>query len=526
MNALFYIRLVSLTAGTLTYLFLLVLILGHRRPRKFERLLFFLVLSLFLTYAGGLLEINARMQYASPPESTRLLYASLFTLGTLFLPALLVHAHFQYYKLLRPSTLPPWCSAIVFLFYLIPFSGLLVHLFELRQISSLRLTSLLYLLRPNDAVGLIGAVLLCTVLGRDIAKHSAILTDRRFFQLLSAASILICIPLALWQGFATLTPIQGEGMVVAVILGGILPGALLNYYSLRHNFLEFGAQRNLVYAISATFLALLYLALVRRVSGWLEPMLPPEATASVLLFILVFAFEPLQRSIGGALQRTMHLQMERVQRLSAELQSEARGGDVARLLTLAERRICEEFNLAAAKITLTGRPSASAPQVSAAPGPSVRLPLRKGAKEIGTLDAAAYGAFISGDTRAALEFLAEQLPGAIDLCRLIEEKLTLERELAERERLALVGQMAASISHNLRNPLSSMKTVMQVLLEKSELAADVRRDCALVVGEIDRLSAKLGQLLLFARPSVRAQAGRQRVDVAALAAQAAVSAPR
>ena len=72
---------------------------------------------------------------------------------------------------------------------------------------------------------------------------------------------------------------------------------------------------------------------------------------------------------------------------------------------------------------------------------------------------------ISGETYAALEFLCEQLPAAFDLCRLIEEKLQLERELAERERLALVGQMAASISHNLKNPLGSIKTILQVQLE-------------------------------------------------------------
>jgi hypothetical protein len=48
--SLFYIRLISLTAGTLVYLFLLALILGHRRPRTFERVLFFLMLSLFLMF--------------------------------------------------------------------------------------------------------------------------------------------------------------------------------------------------------------------------------------------------------------------------------------------------------------------------------------------------------------------------------------------------------------------------------------------------------------------------------------------
>ncbi len=133
------------------------------------------------------------------------------------------------------------------------------------------------------------------------------------------------------------------------------------------------------------------------------------------------------------------------------------------------------------------------------------------------LEAASTGSYLTGETSAALEFLAEQLPPMADLCRLIEEKLRLERELAERERLAMLGQMAASVSHNLRNPLSSMKTVLQVQLEKPDLPADLRHDCALVVGEIDRMSAKLKQLLNFAKPSVNGQ----RVAAVALAKQTA-----
>lgn len=147
----------------------------------------------------------------------------------------------------------------------------------------------------------------------------------------------------------------------------------------------------------------------------------------------------------------------------------------------------------------------------------VQVPLLKDRKEIGLLEAASTGSYLTGETSAALEYLAEQLPGMFDLCRLIEEKLRLERELAERERLALLGQMAASVSHNLRNPLSSMKTVLQVQLEKSDLPGDLRHDCELVLGEIDRMSAKLRQLLDFAKPAPRGQ----RVDAVTLAKQTA-----
>jgi signal transduction histidine kinase len=103
--------------------------------------------------------------------------------------------------------------------------------------------------------------------------------------------------------------------------------------------------------------------------------------------------------------------------------------------------------------------------------------------------------------------LCEQLPGALDLCRLIEEKLRLERELAERERMAALGQMAASISHNLKNPLGSIKTILQVQLENPEMPDSMRAETKMILEEIGRLSAKLNQLLQFSRPAVLGNSG-------------------
>jgi signal transduction histidine kinase len=207
--------------------------------------------------------------------------------------------------------------------------------------------------------------------------------------------------------------------------------------------------------------------------------------------------------------------MDRTQRLSVELQAEARHGDVARLIARAEDLIRQEFALAAVRLSIPRDPALPPLGAPGGLGHVARIPLVKDGKEIGLLEAASTGAFLTGETSAALEFLAEQLPAMVDLCRLIEEKVRLERELAERERLAMLGQMAASVSHNLRNPLSSMKTILQVQLEKRDLPADVRHDCALVLGEIDRMNAKLSQLLKFAKPAVTGA----RVDAVALAKQ-------
>jgi signal transduction histidine kinase len=206
-----------------------------------------------------------------------------------------------------------------------------------------------------------------------------------------------------------------------------------------------------------------------------------------------------------------------VQRLTSQLQQEARQGKVAHLVASAETRIREEFGLAAVRISISRDVALQTLEAPGGLGHTAQIRLITDGQEIGILEAATTGSYLTGETSAALEFLAEQLPGMVDLARLIEDKLRLERELAERERMAMLGQMAASVSHNLRNPLSSMKTVIQVQLENPDLPLDVRRDCTLIVGEIDRMSAKLSQLLHYAKPSVHGEC----VAAVAVAAQTA-----
>jgi len=60
--------------------------------------------------------------------------------------------------------------------------------------------------------------------------------------------------------------------------------------------------------------------------------------------------------------------------------------------------------------------------------------------------------------------------------------------------------MTATISHNVRNPLSAMKTILQVQLENKNLDPAIRRDTELVLSETERLSQKLNQLLRYAKP--------------------------
>ncbi len=504
MGSLLYIRLIGYTVGTLLQLFWMVVILGYRRQRNFERVFFFLSLALFFFYGGSLLALNSQIYYNLPPAALNEFAIVIISIGLCLLPALLLHLHMEYAEtrgLLRSKR---WKLAVLFLFY-----AACLHLVY-HRVPPLLQDPHFNFLEPGSSLGENFAIVLAVALawcGSWERRFAAAAPDKpqRYFHwtlLVVFAGAFLAVAGLHLAPFHLQARTAGE-FATAFSLLPILPFTVLIYLVQRHNFLQIGRQKNLLYAISATFLALLYLSLVRRLGTWLEPVLPPEATASILLFVLVIFIEPLQRALGRRLQETALKEMDLAHRLASEIQQEARRGDVPQLANFIESRLKEQFEFADVGLMLWD-PSG---------GKEERLPTRKeyregfailqGNRTLGTLGIEPHGAAISGETKVALEFLCEQLPGSLDLCRLIEEKLRLERELAERERLALVGQMAASISHNLKNPLGSMKTILQVQLENPELPDSMRAETKMVLDEIGRLTGKLNQLLQFSRPAVR-----------------------
>ncbi len=536
MDSLLYIRLIGLTAGTLVQLFWMVVILGYRRQRNFERVFFFLCLALFFFYSGSLLALNAQIHYGQPPVGLREFVIAIISVGLLLVPALLMHLHVEFAETRGMIRQKRWKWLVLFLFY-----AACSHL-AIRFLPNL--TGEFNFVLPGDSLNegfahvFSYSLLWCAVWQFRFSRNAPNRPEQRFHGALSAIFLLAFASIVGLHVFRLPLSAGGrEELGVALTILPVAPLAALIYLVWRHNFLQIGRQKNLIYAVSATFLALLYLSLVRRVSGWLEPVLPPEASASILLFVLVIFIEPMQRLLGRQMQETAHREMDRVQDLMAGIQQEARQGELRRLAAFIELRVKETFELAAVKVKFVEWPQPKIEEHHRKFADEVGLPEPKftlakpqfvlvegkgrsghltGGNLVGILNVMSHGAALSGETKAALELLCEQLPGALDLCRLIEEKLRLERELAERERLAVLGQMAASISHNLKNPLGSIKTILQVQLENPEVPESIRGETRMVLEEVRRLSAKLNQLLQFSRPAVRGGATEARCDARAV----------
>jgi len=105
--------------------------------------------------------------------------------------------------------------------------------------------------------------------------------------------------------------------------------------------------------------------------------------------------------------------------------------------------------------------------------------------------------------RPPLEEFDRVLHGIDSLAFALQEKIeserALESQVRHKERLSALGQFAAGIAHELRNPLGTIRMRTQ-MWQRSADAEAARRSSAVILDEIDRLDTIISRLLYFARP--------------------------
>ena len=93
-------------------------------------------------------------------------------------------------------------------------------------------------------------------------------------------------------------------------------------------------------------------------------------------------------------------------------------------------------------------------------------------------------------------FLADQA------VRTRRELRIMEAHVKRVEKMAGVGEMAAGLAHEIKNPLAGLAGAIQLLREEIRYDPDHDRLMQIILREADRLSALVGNFLLYARPPV------------------------
>jgi signal transduction histidine kinase len=372
-----------------------------------------------------------------------------------------------------------------------------------------------------------------------IAKRTRNLSEQRIMRTLAASFVVIGVVI-----LAALALGLGEGSALGLYLktianlGSLLPSALLAYYIYRYRYLELIIEESLIVASFAAVVLTIYLYGIRTMGDWMTSRygVRTGVVEALLILALALAAAPLR----GWLEKRFHKLFTREAALYRQIVSRigSHAGQYQQLpdlLDFVEQQTTTALNLRKVRIVLgkranldeendngqgTGRETATmepwieqlldlssrdgwAP-VEGSPlleanGYTIAYPLRREERVSGVLLVDAASGSLTEDARSVLEILAGQVATAIEDCRLVEENVRLERRLAERERLATLGQMAATVAHEIKNPLSAIKSIAQVMGEDESLSHEYARDLSLIVGETDRLGRSVTQLLSFAR---------------------------
>ena len=352
-----------------------------------------------------------------------------------------------------------------------------------------------------------------------IARKSTNRSEKRIMRTLAFSFVGVGVVI-----FAALAAGVGEGTVAGLYLktianlGSLLPSVLLAYYIYRYRYLEIIIEESLIVVTFATVVLTVYVFGTRTIGDWMTHRygVRPGLVEALLILALALLAAPLR----GWLAQRFHKLFEREAALYKEIV--ARIGsyagqykDLSDLLDFVEERTTGVLGLRRLKIFIedaepwvkqvlekskeNGWEAVEDEPALADQGFKLAYPLRREDKVEGLLAVDAASASLTPDARSIIGLLADQVALAIDDSRLFEENLRLERELAERERLASLGRMAATVAHEIKNPLSAIKSIAQVMREDENLRNEYERDLGLIVGETDRLSQSVTQLLSFAR---------------------------
>jgi signal transduction histidine kinase len=134
----------------------------------------------------------------------------------------------------------------------------------------------------------------------------------------------------------------------------------------------------------------------------------------------------------------------------------------------------------------------------------VHTPISKIVKTINEIESGNLTARINLSSKDELGLVAGNLNSMIGKLEdaIGEIREYHKKELKKSQRLAAIGELAASISHEIRNPLAGIKGAIQVILKDENITERHSIVLEEVLAQVDRLNGTVGDLLIFSRPLV------------------------
>lgn len=502
------LELAGFFLGIVLHAFLVRVVLRRRPRAEFERLLLILNGALLAWFAGNFVAVLLRqMDLERVGPALQWVEAASFS-ALAVLPATLLHTHWHYLRRRFPALAGsrPRLHPLVIALYgtLAALPSALPYLFTdpsiapIQRLGPFRLPFLLVLL---------AAYLGSLQLQLRVYRESRDPVEKRLFSRLMP--MFLAIPLfTLWVFESGAAEGPGQELLVALaLMASLLPSCVVAYYIYRFQFLQIQVHRSLASALLVLAVMGAYLWGIRRLVALLETELgaPGLLLEATFLACLLLLFPTVSNWVQGWVSRAFTEEMLHFRKVAEKLQELSLTTIAAPTYrAAAETLLCSELPATTARIL----PADS----SADPG---LLPLRSATRQVGWLDLKTTGPDTPG-RREGIRLICSELAAALERCELLERHLALQRELSRRSRLEELGRMAAAVAHNVGNPLSSMKTLLQLRAESPAADDEEKLETRMIVDEVDRLARTVASLLRFSRSDTPPPIAHELVNLHAL----------
>lgn len=327
---------------------------------------------------------------------------------------------------------------------------------------------------------------------------------------------------------------------VMTSLSPSLAVTLLVWHTLRQRVMPLVVERTLIYGAFLVVLMLMHQLFVRPLTDILQRKANVDFVILefVLLIGLVLAWRPLRQRFSEAARYLVSTDLihvrDKTRQLSLQLSRHALQStdEIRRWL---ERATVSDIDVDAARVWLAGDASDTCDPAVVADHSRIVSALRLQASPVLDRSAiadrelcetmqrvAAMWAFrldfqsvqgvvllgnrrrndrLSDEALGALALLMEQFAVTLHNRGVEQQRAMAERRMMHQEKLSVLGLIAGSLAHEIRNPLSSIRTIATLLAEDLPTEDHRQRDVSIIISEIDRLALTTQRLLDYAKPA-------------------------
>ncbi|MBO1223579.1 MAG: hypothetical protein JYX80_04075 [Candidatus Scalindua sediminis] len=538
--------LIGFILGSILHTVLSILIVQRKNKKGSELVFLFLVISVAMWHYGNAISLFSIMLLGKNIPLINQLSSAVACMGMGLMPSLLLHTAILFLLESGWNIRKNIRLSIVAIIYLpiIPLSLMT------RSIILSEETHILMNVSPYVKLfvtWLLFSILITAVISRILSTKVEEIEEQKFhfsiFWILIFIAILVAFTV-LFEG-RTISYV-GDYLVLATMLSSIFPSIIFSYYVYRYNYMEFVLRRSVFYSFLALMVICLYYFGVKQLSKYLELnyLVNAKVLEAVFVIALVYWFPKLKEKVQGLMRRLLFKRIADSEYLLNDLSHQISADSLINLSLLLEN-VVESIKKATAIKNVNimffkgGRTQVigygkdafitsydivniiknfDKGEIAVLDRHEITdvtiinemkqldvffiFPIFKDRKPIGllTLGKSRRGLRLPADSLEQLMLIANQISSAIAKAELIEEKLQLERKMYENEKLSSLGRLSTSVAHEVKNPLSSIKAIVQVLGEDFKGKVETQKSLSIIVEEIDRLTKVVNQLLEFAKP--------------------------